>query len=103
LAIADTTPKSGLFDGFTLFGYAEADASAAGAIAAATAMATADPVMPIPPGDEQLRLKLQLGVFKSAATARQVVESFALIGVVNEGQVRIPGADATRLTLIRLK
>ncbi len=103
LAIADTAPKSGLFDGFSLFGYVEADPSAEGAIAAATAMASAEPVMPVPPGDEQLRLKLQLGVFNSAAMAQQIVESFALIGVVNEEQVRIPGADATRLTLIRLK
>lgn len=95
-----------LLDGITsLFGYAEAGATG-GAIAAATAMASSDPELRVSvaaaDADER-RLKLQLGVFKRAEEAQQVVASFALLGIVDEQQVRIPGADATLLTLIRLK
>lgn len=96
-----------LFDGFTsLFGYAATDESIDGAIAAATAMANSAPQLQAwaaTVDEDQRRLKLQLGVFKDPAAAQQVVESFALLGVVDEQQVRIPGADATQLTLVQLK
>lgn len=92
-----------LLDGITsLFGYAEAGAPVDGAIAAATAMANADPALHASAVDQPLP-EVQLGVFKDAATAQSVVESFALLGIVDEQQVRIPGAHATLLTLIRLK
>jgi len=107
VAIAETTPKAGLFDGITsLFGYAETDASIDGAIAAATAMANSAPELQAwaaTVDEDQRRLKLQLGVFRDADAAQRVVESFALLGAVDEQQVRIPGADATRLTLVQLK
>jgi rare lipoprotein A len=94
-----------LLDGITsLFGYAEPGAPVDGAIAAATAMANADPALHAAVSDTQEPMpKVQLGVFKDAAAAQSVVESFALLGIVDEQQVRIPGADATLLTLIRLK
>jgi len=94
-----------LLDGITsLFGYAELGAPVDGAIAAATAMANADPALHAAVSDTQEPMpKVQLGVFKDAAAAQSVVESFALLGIVDEQQVRIPGADATLLTLIRLK
>ncbi len=94
-----------LLSGITsLFGYANAGAPVDGAIAAATAMANADPALHAAAADTQEPMpKVQLGVFKDAATAQSVVESFALLGIVDEQQVRIPGADATLLTLIRLK
>jgi rare lipoprotein A len=107
VAIAQSTPKTGLFDGITsLFGYAETNESIDGAIAAATAMANADPALQAwaaTVDEDQRKLKLQLGVFKDEGRAQQVVEAFALIGAVDEEQVRIPGADATRLTLMKLK
>ncbi len=90
-----------LFDGFTsLFGYAEAGATADGAVAAANAMANGDPALQAAEGSIP---DVQLGVFKDAVVAQHVVESFALLGIVDEQQVRIPGADATLLTLVRLK
>jgi rare lipoprotein A len=98
---------SNLLDGITsLFGYAETNDSIDGAIAAATAMANGEPELQAwaaTVDEDQRRLQLQLGVFKDPATARQVVQSFALLGAVDEEQVRIPGADATRLTLIKLR
>ena len=96
-----------ILDGITsLFGYAETNESIDGAIAAATAMANSDPELmawAATVDEDQRKLKLQLGVFKDPAEAQQVVESFALLGAVDEQQVRIPGADATRLTLVKLK
>lgn len=107
VAISESTPKAGLLDGITsLFGYAETNESIDGAIAAATAMAYADPKLQAwaaTVDEDQRKLTLQLGVFRDVNQAQQVVESFALIGIVDEEQVRIPGADATRLTLIKLK
>ena len=107
VAIAESTPKAGLFDGFTsMFGYAEANDSINGAIEAATAMANAEPELQAwaaTVDEDQRKLTLQLGVFRDPDAAQQVVSSFALIGIVDEEQVRIPGADATRLTLIKLK
>ena len=98
---------SNIFEGFgSLFGYADTSASIDGAIAAATAMANGEPELQAwaaTVDDDQRRLKLQLGVFKDAAAAEQVVLAFALLGAVDEEQVRIPGADATRLTLTKLK
>ncbi len=102
LAQAEPT---GIFD--TLFGYAESsNETIDGAIAAATAMANGAPELQAwaaTVDEDQRRLKLQLGVFKDPAAAQQVVQSFALLGAVDEEQVRIPGADATRLTLTKLK
>lgn len=107
VAIAESEPKEGLLDGITsLFGYAETNQSIDGAIAAATAMANGKPELQAwaaTVDEGQRTLKLQLGVFKDPATAQAVVESFALIGVIDEQEVRIPGADATQLTLIKLK
>lgn len=107
VAIAESAPKAGLLDGITsLFGYAETDASIDGAIAAATAMANSNPDLmawAATVDEDQRRLTLQLGVFKRPEQAQQVVEAFALVGIVDEAQVRIPGADATRLTLVKLK
>jgi rare lipoprotein A len=106
VAIAETTPKSGLFDGFSLFGYAEAGDNINGAIAAATAMANSAPELQAwaaTVDEDQRKLKLQLGVFKDPSAAQQVVEAFALLGAVDEEEVRIPGAEAIRLTLVKLK
>jgi rare lipoprotein A len=107
VAIAESSPKAGLFDGITtMFGYAETNESIDGAIAAATAMANGEPKLQAwaaTVDEDERKLKLQLGVFKDPEMAEQVVLSFAILGAVDEEQVRIPGADATRLTLIRLK
>ncbi len=96
-----------LLDGITsLFGYAGTNESIDGAIAAATAMANSAPELQAWSATidaDQRKLKLQLGVFKDPAAAQGVVESFALLGIVDEQQVRIPGADATLLTLVQLK
>ena len=107
IAIAESTPKAGLLDGITsLFGYAETNESIDGAIAAATAMANGEPELQAwaaTVDEDQRKLQLQLGVFRDPAAAQQVVQAFALLGAVDEAQVRIPGADATRLTLVKLK
>jgi rare lipoprotein A len=106
VAIAETTPKAGLFDGFgSLFGYAEAGEGATGAAAAASAMATgATPKLELEPNGVRPRpLNLQLGVFKNADELRRVADSFAVLGAVDAAEVQVRGADATRLTLIRLK
>jgi rare lipoprotein A len=107
VAIARTTPKEGLLDGITsLFGYAETNESIDGAVAAATAMANSQPELQAWAArvdEDQRKLQLQLGVFRDAAAAQQVVGSFAMLGAVAEEQVRIPGSDATRLTLVKLK
>lgn len=107
VAIARTTPKEGLLDGITsLFGYAETNESIDGAVAAATAMANSQPELQAWAArvdEDQRKLQLQLGVFKDAAAAQQVVRSFTMLGAVAEEQVRIPGSDATRLTLVKLK
>jgi hypothetical protein len=42
-------------------------------------------------------------VFKNADELRRVADSFALLGAVDAAEVQVRGADATRLTLIRLK
>jgi len=96
-----------LLDGITsLFGYAETNDAIDGAISAATAMANSDPDLmawAATVDEDQRKLKLQLGVFKDPDTTQQVVAAFALLGAVDEQQVRIPGADATRLVLTKLK
>jgi rare lipoprotein A len=107
VAIARTTPREGLLDGLTnLFGYAETNESIDGAVAAAMAMANSQPELQAWAArvdEDQRKLQLQLGVFKDAAAAQQVVRSFTMLGAVAEEQVRIPGSDATRLTLVKLK
>lgn len=92
-----------------LFGYAESGAANTdinSAHAAASAMATrADALQPwIASVDEDKRaIKLELGVFTDAAAAEDVALRFAFLGAVDQEMVRVPGADATRLTLTHLK
>ena len=107
LIAGSEAPRENLLDGITsLFGYAETNDSIDGAIAAATAMANSDPKLQAwaaTVDEDQRKLRLQLGVFKDPAMAEQVTLAFAMLGAVDEQQVRIPGADATRLTLVKLK
>ncbi|WP_417308804.1 septal ring lytic transglycosylase RlpA family protein [Devosia sp.] len=89
-----------------LFGYADVDASVTGAHAAVEAMATrADALAEwVAVTDEDARdIRLELGVFADADRAEDVVLAFAMLGAVDEDAVRLPGADATRLTLTHLK
>ena len=92
-----------------LFGYAEsgeANADINSAHAAANAMATrADALQPwIATVDEDKRaIKLELGVFTDPTMAEDIALRFAFLGAVDQDAVRIPGADATRLTLTHLK
>ena len=89
-----------------LFGYADIDASVSGAHAAVEAMATrADALADwVAVTDEDARdIRLELGVFADAERAEAVVLAFAMLGAVDEDAVRLPGADATRLTLTHLK
>lgn len=92
-----------------LFGYADsnaADQAITGAHAAANAMATrSGSLQPwVETVDEDKRaIRLELGVFADAARADDVAEQFAVLAAVDEEAVRIPGADATRLTLTHLK
>ncbi len=98
-----------LGDFINLFGYADSgDAERAinSAHAAANAMATRSAELEpwVASVDEDQRaIRLELGVFADPAQADTVAEAFALIGAVDEEQVRIPGKDATRLTLTHLK
>jgi rare lipoprotein A len=92
-----------------LFGYtdsAAADQAINGAHAAANAMATRSGSLEAwvdTVDDDKRAIRLELGVFPDAATADEVALQFALLGAVDEDAVRIPGADATRLTLTHLK
>lgn len=89
-----------------MFGYAETGTAINGAHAAAEAMATRAGDLGAwvaTVDDDQRAIKLQLGTFKDPAEADAVVQSFALLGAVDEEEVRLPGADATRLTLTHLK
>lgn len=54
--------------------------------------------------DEDARkIRLELGVFTNRTNAQKVMQSFALIGAVNEDMLTIGNRDATRLTLVHLK
>lgn len=54
--------------------------------------------------DEDARkIQLELGVFTDRTNAQNVMQSFALIGAVNEDMLVIGNRDATRLTLVHLK
>lgn len=92
-----------------LFGYADSSAAGEainGAHAAANAMATRSGSLDawVATVDEDKRaIKLELGVFADAGNADDVARQFAMLGAVDEAAVRIPGADATRLTLTQLK
>ena len=82
------------------------DQAITGAHAAANAMATRSGSLDswVATVDEDKRaIKLELGVFADAARADDVALQFAMLGAVDEDAVRIPGADATRLTLTHLK
>lgn len=99
-----------LIGGFIdLFGYADgeaADAAINSAHAAANAMATRAGALDgwAAAIDEDRRaIRLELGVFADAGRADEVAQRFAMLGAVDEAAVRVPGADATRLTLTRLK
>jgi rare lipoprotein A len=99
-----------LIGGFIdMFGYADstaADAEISAAHAAVNAMATrSTDLQPwVASVDADARaIKLELGIFTDAATADEVALRFAMLGAVDEEPVRIPGADATRLTLTHLK
>ncbi|MBN9308918.1 septal ring lytic transglycosylase RlpA family protein [Devosia sp.] len=104
---ADSPDLLGNF--INLFGYAESPAASEdmnSAFAAATAMATrAEALDPwLASVDEDRRaIRLELGVFTDPRTAEDVALRFAFLGAVDEQAVRVPGADATRLTLTRLK
>jgi rare lipoprotein A len=92
-----------------LFGYAESGEATAdinSAHAAVNAMATrADALEPwVATVDEDKRaIKLELGVFTDPAAAEEIALRFAFLGAVDQDAVRVPGADATRLTLTHLK
>ncbi len=96
----------GLID---MFGYVDstaADQAITGAHAAANAMATRSGSLEswVAVVDEDKRaIKLELGIFADAAQADDVALQFAMLGAVDEDAVRVPGADATRLTLTYLK
>lgn len=102
--------RENLLGGFMdLFGYADnsaADAAINSAHAAANAMATRSGALEdwAATVDEDKRaIRLELGVFADAVRADDVAQQFAFLGAVDEEAVRIPGADATRLTLTHLK
>jgi rare lipoprotein A len=110
LAMNDTQERPNLIGGIIdMFGYVDSDAAdqaVTGAHAAVNAMATRSGSLEgwVATVDEDKRaIKLELGVFADAARADDVALQFAMLGAVNEDQVRIPGADATRLTLTHLK
>ena len=108
LAMNEERPNliGGIID---MFGYVDsnaADQAITGAHAAANAMATRSGSLDswVATVDEDKRaIKLELGVFADAARADDVALQFAMLGAVDEDAVRIPGADATRLTLTHLK
>jgi rare lipoprotein A len=91
------------------FGYVDAraadreiaDAHAAVDAVATRAAALDDWVATV--DDDRRAIRLRLGTFTDLAAAQAVAESFALLGAVDEAEVRVPGADATRLTLTHLK
>lgn len=92
-----------------LFGYAESGKATAdinSAHAAVNAMATrADALEPwrASVDADKRAIKLELGIFRDPSTAQDVALRFAFLGAVTEEPVRVPGADATRLTLTYLK
>ena len=108
LAMNEERPNliGGIID---MFGYVDssaADQAITSAHAAANAMATRSGSLDawVASVDEDRRaIKLELGVFADAAQADDVALQFAMLGAVDEDAVRIPGADATRLTLTHLK
>jgi len=106
----NTDQRPNLLGGLVdMFGYADtgtADQAINGAHAAANAMATRSTTLQpwVATVDEDKRaIKLELGIFADAAKADDVALQFAMLGAVDEDAVRIPGADATRLTLTHLK
>ena len=111
---ADTGSRDLIGNFIGLFGYAESGAAEAeinSAHDAANAMATRARSLENPAlsewvaavDEDERKIKLELGIFVDPARADDVAEHFALLGAVDEQAVRIPGADATRLTLIHLK
>jgi rare lipoprotein A len=92
-----------------LFGYAESPQSKTdidSAFAAAEAMATrSEDLEPwVAAVDENKRaIRLELGIFTDPAAAEDIALRFAFLGAVDEEAVRVPGKDATRLTLTHLK
>ncbi len=107
---ASTEERPNLLGGIIdLFGYADsgaADQDINSAHAAANAMATRSGNLKawVETVDEDKRaIRLELGVFADAARADDVAQQFAMLAAVDEEPVRIPGADATRLTLTHLR
>ena len=108
LAMNEERPNliGGIID---MFGYVDssaADEAITGAHAAANAMATRSGSLESwveTVDDDKRAIKLELGVFADATRADDVALQFAMLGAVDEDAVRIPGADATRLTLTHLK
>lgn len=95
-------------DFFGLFGYApsQEDVAINGAHAAANAMATRSVALEdwVNAVDEDARaLKLQLGVFKDADRATEIVEAFAVLGAVDEADMVVGDHTETQLTLTHLK
>ena len=92
-----------------MFGYAETAAAADeinNAHDAVNAMATRAGALGdwVASVDEDYRtIKLELGVFTDSGKTEAVIQRFAYLGAVDEEAVRVPGADATRLTLTKLK
>ncbi len=110
LAELDTASRPDLVGGFLdLFGYADpaaADAAIGGAHAAANAMATRAQALEqwVEAVDvEKREIRLELGIFADREQAENVAAAFAMLGAVDEEAMRLAGADATRLTLTRLK
>lgn len=107
LAMNDTEERPNLIGGIIdMFGYADTDQAVTGAHAAVNAMATRSGSLEswAATVDEDKRaIKLELGIFADAARADDVALQFAMLGAVDEDAVRVPGADATRLTLTHLK
>jgi rare lipoprotein A len=99
-----------LIGGFIdMFGYADsgaADRDISSAHAAVNAMATRSVDLEgwAASVDEDKRaINLQLGIFTDAGAADEIALRFAMLGAVDEEAVRVPGADAMRLTLTHLK
>ena len=104
-----STGQGGLLDNvISMFGYADTDAAAGATGAEAAAGALANGVLVPEPwgGDTDLAdsaIRLELGVFSDTRQAEEVTLTFAALGAVDAELVRVADADATRLTLTRLK
>ena len=91
----------------SLFSYANgAGASASDALGAADAMASRANALQqwvSVTGEDELSVKLQLGVFTDTDGAVAIAERFAVLGAVDEELIEAHGRRATRLTLVHLK